>query len=60
MYTIVMKQTKTYAQGEYTFSTKAQCQEFLENLNDYEIECIISIEHYTKRGCKSAWYEFFN
>ena len=60
MYVINMKATRQYAQGEYTFATKKECGEFLESLNEYEIESIISIEKYNKKNFRPAWYDFFN
>ena len=60
MYVINMKVTRQYAQGEYTFNHKSDCRKFLEGLNDYEIESIISIEKYNKSSFRSAWYDFFN
>ena len=60
MYVVNMKVSRQYAQGEYAFKTKKETFAFLEQLNEYEIESIISIEKYTKKGFDSAWYEFFN
>lgn len=60
MYAIEMKVTRQYAQREYTFNTKKEAQNFLENLNEYEIDNIISIEKYNRCSCKNAWYDFFN
>lgn len=60
MYVIEMKVTTRYAQGEYNFETKKEAQEFLESLNEYEIERIISIEKYNKHSFRSAWHDFFN
>lgn len=59
MYVIEMKPTKQYAQGTYTFETKDQVFDFLEKLNDYEIESILSIEKYNKHSYRNAWYDFF-
>lgn len=60
MYVIEMRKTRVYDQGEYCFNTKKDTQEFLERLNDYEIESIMSIEKYNKSSFRSAWYDFFN
>lgn len=60
MYVITMKVTKQYAQGEYAFNTRKACKEFLEGLNDYEIETIIAIDKLSRGKSNSAWYEFFN
>lgn len=60
MYVVNMKITPVHQQGEYIFKTKAECQQFLESLNDYEIEQIISIEKYNKKSFRSAYYDFFN
>lgn len=59
MYVIEMRATKTYQQGEYSFDTKKDTREFLEQLNDYELMSIISIEKYNKCSFRSAWYDFF-
>lgn len=59
MYVINMAITKQHGNGEYVFQSKSECQKFLESLNDYEIESIISIEKYNKKSFRSAWYDFF-
>lgn len=59
MYVITMKITTIHSNGEYAFNTKKDCQKFLDELNDYEIEQIISIEKYNKHSCRSAWHDFF-
>ena len=60
MYVITMRITRQYAQGEYIFGTKKEAQNFLESLNNNEIESIISIEKYNKSSFRNAWYDFFN
>lgn len=59
MYVVNIKKTKVHQQGEYAFKTKKETQSFLESLNDYELECIISIEKYNKHSFRSAWDDFF-
>lgn len=60
MYVIDMKITSQYAQGEYVFHSKKETQEFLEGLNEYQLDCIISITKYNKSSFRSAWFDFFN
>ena len=59
MYVVNMRITKTYAQGEYVFSNKMECQHFLENLNAYELESIVSVEKYNAHSIRNAYYDFF-
>ena len=60
MYVIEMKITSQYAQGEYCFQNKKDAMAFLERLNDYQIDSIISITKYNKKSFRSAWNDFFN
>lgn len=60
MYVVNMKNTRQYAQGEYVFNSKKETQNFLESLNNYELDRIVSIEKYNKNSCKNGWYDFFN
>ena len=55
-----MKITSQYAQGEYCFQNKKDAMAFLERLNDYQIDSIISITKYNKKSFRSAWNDFFN
>jgi len=59
MYVIEMKIDKQYNQKEYCFETKKETEKFLANLNNAQIEKIISIEKYNKKSFRSAWYDFF-
>ena len=56
MYEIVMGITTNHSNGEYAFATKKEVQEFLEELNDYELEQIVSITKYNKHGSRNAFF----
>lgn len=49
-----------HEQGEYAFDNKEEVQKFLESLNAAELEGVTEIQHFTKRGCRNAWKQFFN
>lgn len=59
MYVIEMKPDRQFNMGEYCFKTKAEVQEWLERLTDYQIGRIISIDKLNKHSTRSAWYDFF-
>ena len=60
MYYINMHVTRRFAMKEYFFDTEDDVQEFLEDMNDYELDSIITIEKKTKRGWKNVVDEFLD
>lgn len=59
-YYVNMHVTRRFAQKEYFFRSEDDLQEFLEDLTDYEIDSIISMEKKTRRGWINCWDEFID
>lgn len=59
-YHLEMLPDAQYAMRDYYFKTQKDVDEFLDSMNDGQIEKITSITKYTEHRCRDAWDEFFN
>lgn len=59
-YYVNMNITKRFAMKEYFFMTEDDLEEWLESMNDFELDNINTIQIKTKRGWKDCYDEFLD
>lgn len=59
-YYVNMGITRRFQMKEYWFGTEDEVNDFLMDMNDYELDSIITIEKKTARGWKNVSDEFLD
>lgn len=59
-YVVEMGITRRFQMREYVFATEDEVNDFLMDMNDYELDQIIDICKYTGRRCYHVYGEFLD